>query len=217
MDSTSPTDEDLMHAYCTGHVAAFQTLYQRHEKPLYRYLCRLLGSALAAQADEVLQDTWMRLIDARDSWQARSDASFKTWLYTLAHHRAVDLLRKSGREASVDAQPSAATGDAHEASDAWQHWPAPETHQPEQQAFWRKAGQQLLQCLDALPAAQRAAFLLHHEDGLSLQDMASALDAEFETIKSRLRYAITKLRSCMGAHLAPLCPPRATAGQGDTP
>ncbi len=197
-----------MHDYCAGQVAAFETLYLRHEKPLHRYLCRLLGRGLERHADEVLQDTWMRLIDARHTWQARSDARFKTWLYTLAHHRAVDVLRQSGREVSVDALSEAA--DVEEASppaDAWQHWPAPTSDQPEQRAFWRTAGQQLLRCLDALPAAQRAAFLLHHEDGLSLQDLAGALESEFETVKSRLRYAMAKLRQCMGAHLAPLMGP----------
>jgi RNA polymerase sigma factor (sigma-70 family) len=190
-------------------VAAFQTLYLRHEKPLHRYLCRLLGSGLDAQVDEVMQDTWMRLIDARTSWQARSDARFKTWLYTLAHHRAIDMLRKSGREVSVDAMADSTSRhtDTDTATDAWQRWPAPTAEQPEQRAFWRKAGQQLLHCLDALPVAQRAAFLLHHEEGLSVDDMAHALDTEFETAKSRLRYAISKLRNCMGAHLAPLMAP----------
>ena len=73
----------------------------------------------------------------------------------------------------------------------------------EQQAFWRKAGKQLLDCLEGLPALQRAAFLLHHEDGLSLDEMTRILDAEFETVKSRLRYALSKLRACMGAYLPP--------------
>jgi DNA-directed RNA polymerase specialized sigma24 family protein len=62
----------------------------------------------------------------------------------------------------------------------------------------------LLHCLDNLPALQRAAFLLHHEDGLSLEEMTQVLNAEFETVKSRLRYALSKLRTCMGAHLQPL-------------
>ena len=138
----------------------------------------------------------MRLVDARDSWQPRDGVGFKTWLYTLAHHRAVDILRKSGREVSVD------EGWLDDDSEtAWQLWPASTAEQPEQQAFWRKAGQQLLHCLEGLPALQRAAFLLHHEDGLSLDEMTHVLNAEFETVKSRLRYALSKLRLCMGAHL----------------
>ncbi len=191
-------DEDLMRKFCAGEAHAFQLLYARHEKPLYRYVRRLLGSAEALQAEDVFQDTWMKLVDARDSWQARDNASFKTWLYTLAHHRAIDILRKSGREISVDEN-----WENDEAETPWALWPASHAEQPEQQAFWRRAGQQLLHCLDGLPALQRAAFLLHHDDGLSLEEITQVINAEFETVKSRLRYALTKLRACMGAHFQP--------------
>jgi RNA polymerase sigma-70 factor (ECF subfamily) len=193
------SDEDLMREFCAGDGKAFHSLYARHEKPLYRYLRRMLGVGLNAQVDEVFQDAWMRLVDARESWQPRDGVAFKTWLFTLAHHRAVDVLRKTGREFSVD------DGWLDNESDTpWQLWPASSAEQPEQQAFWRKAGQQLLHCLDGLPALQRAAFLLHHEDGLSLDEMTQVLNAEFETVKSRLRYALSKLRLCMGAHLRPI-------------
>ena len=187
-----------MQQFCANDTRAFHILYTRHEKPLYRYVRRVLGAGLVTQVDEVFQDTWMKLVDARDSWQARDNASFKTWLYTLAHHRAVDILRKTGREISAD------EGWDDDAENAWQQWPAATAEQPEQKAFWNKAGQQLLHCLDGLPALQRAAFLLHHEDGLSLEEMTQVLNAEFETVKSRLRYALSKLRTCMGAHLQPL-------------
>ncbi len=192
-------DEDLMRQFCAGKAHAFELLYARHEKPLYRYVRRLLGSAEALQAEDVFQDTWMKLVNARDSWQARDNASFKTWLYTLAHHRAIDILRKSGREVSADE----GWQENDETEALWQLWPASHAEQPEQQAFWRKAGQQLLHCLDALPALQRAAFLLHHDDGLSLEEIAHVINAEFETVKSRLRYALSKLRTCMGAHFQP--------------
>lgn len=198
------TDDALMQQFCSGKAQAFEQLYARHEKPLYRYVRRVLGSSLQAHIDDVFQDTWMKLVDARDSWQARDNASFKTWLFTLAHHRAVDILRKSGREISADVGWL-----DDDSEDAWQLWPAPSAEQPEQQAFWRKAGQQLLDCLDGLPALQRAAFLLHHEDNLSLDEMTQVLNTEFETVKSRLRYALAKLRTCMGAYLHPLTKPDA--------
>ena len=188
-----------MRQFCAGDSRAFHALYVRHEKPLYRYVRRVLGASLVAQVDEVFQDTWLKLVDARDSWRPRDNASFKTWLYTLAHHRAVDIWRKSGREVSAD--EGWADDDAES---AWQQWPAATADQPEQKAFWNKAGQQLLHCLEGLPTLQRAAFLLHHEDGLSLEEMTQVLNAEFETVKSRLRYALSKLRTCMGAHLQPL-------------
>lgn len=199
MEQPAVTDEELMRKFCAGDAHAFDLLYTRHEKPLYRYVRRMMGTSLVAQVEDVFQDTWIRLVDARDSWQPREDASFKTWLYTLAHHRAVDLLRKSGREVSVDelwVEPDVEA--------PWKLWPASSAEQPDHRAFWRSAGQQLLDCLEGLPALQRAAFLLHHDDGLSLEEVTQVLCAEFETVKSRLRYALSKLRLCMGAYLEPM-------------
>jgi RNA polymerase sigma-70 factor (ECF subfamily) len=200
MDESDLDDNELMRKFCAGDADAFQCLYLRHEKPLYRYVKRMLGTMLVTQTDEVFQDVWMRMIDAKSQWETRQDASFKTWLYTIAHNRAVDVLRKSGREISAD------TGwvEDDDNNEAWQLWPASNAEQPEQQAFWRKAGQQLLDCLDGLPALQRAAFLLHHDESLSLDEMTGILEVEFETVKSRLRYALSKLRACMGAYLQPL-------------
>lgn len=195
-----PTDDALMRAFAAGDAAAFDQLYARHQAALYRYLRRLLGRAAAAQVDEVFQDTWMRAIEARETWQPQG-ATLRTWLFTLAHNRAIDCLRRSGREIGLD--PDAAQGDEPlaPAGSAWQDWPAPTA---EDQAFWRAAGQRLLNCLEGLPPLQRAAFLLHHEDGLAVDELAKVLETGFETAKTRLRYAMAKLRLCMGAYLEPL-------------
>lgn len=205
MTSTAlpPTDPDdaLMRAFARGDAAAFETLYARHEGSLYRFVRRLLGSACAAQTDEVFQDTWLRVIQARERW-APQGASFRTWLFTLAHHRAVDCLRRSGREVSVDGGPPGDDGEPWQPDgDPWSRWPAAEAGGAEDRRFWRAAGERLLACLDALPAAQKSVFLLHHEDGLPLAELAAALGLGFETAKSRLRYAMGKLRTCMGAYL----------------
>ena len=191
-----PDDDSLMRRYAAGDATAFETLYARHHAALYRFVRRLLGPAAATQADEVFQDTWLRAIQARHAWQPQG-ASFRTWLFTLAHHRAVDCLRKSGREVSTDGE-----GDEpwEPAAAAWAGWPAASAA-AEDQAFWRAAGQRLLDCLDGLPVAQKTAFLLHHEDGLAVDELARALGLGYETAKTRLRYAISKLRSCMGAYL----------------
>ena len=202
-------DDTLMSAYARGDAAAFEQLYTRHQAGLYRFVRRLLGSAHAAQVDEVFQDTWLRVVRSRERWSPQG-ASFRTWLFTLAHHRVIDLLRRSGREISIDAfegesgepwQPEPAAG-----GPAWQHWPAPAGAAPqgEELAFWRRAGEKLLDCLDQLPLPQRSAFLLHHDDGLALDEVARALEVGFETAKTRLRYAMSKLRTCMGAYLEPI-------------
>lgn len=189
------TDEDLTQAYARGDMAAFDELYSRHEGALFRFVKRVLGAAFAAQADEVFQDTWMRIIAARDTFTPQG-ASWRTWAFTIAHNLAIDRLRAGGREISAHAM-----GDGDEPLD-WLEGALDASHPSgEDEAFWRAAGQQLLHCLDELPEAQRAAFLLHHEDGASVEDMASLLGLPFETAKSRLRYALKKLRGCMKHYL----------------
>ena len=202
---TDPTDDMLMAAYAGGDAGAFEQLYGRHQAGLYRFVRRLLGRALEAQADEVFQDAWLRVVQARSRWQPQG-ATFRTWLFTLAHHRAIDLLRRSGREVALDAFEDEGEAPWQPDATAWQHWPPPAgaAAPSEDLAFWRRAGEKLLVCLEQLPLLQRSAFLLHHDDGLALEEVANALEVGFETAKTRLRYAMAKLRTCMGAYLAPL-------------
>ncbi len=188
-------DDQLMLAYARGDAAAFDVLYARHEGALFRFVRRLLGASLAAQADEVFQDTWMRIIAARGSF-APQGAAWRTWAFTIAHNVAMDRLRASGREVGVAAQE-----DGEDPLD-WIAAKLDMTHpSSEDVAFWRAAGRQLLHCLDELPEAQRAAFLLHYEDGVSVEDLARSLGLQFETARSRLRYALQKLRGCMRLYL----------------
>ncbi len=205
LHSDSTDDDALMTAFAGGDAAAFERLYARHQSALYRFVRRLLGSALSAQTDEVFQDTWLKVVHARERW-APQGATFRTWLFTLAHHRAIDLLRRSGREVALDAFEAEDGEPWQPDGAAWQHWPAPPSASPQADdlAFWRRAGEKLLLCLEQLPVAQRSAFLLHHDDGLALDEVARALEVGFETAKTRLRYAMSKLRTCMGAYLEPL-------------
>lgn len=197
--TAAPTDDELMKAFAAGQPQAFDALYQRHHGALYRFVRRLLGSAGRPHADDVFQDVWMRVIQSRQQWQAQG-ASFRTWLFTIAHHRSIDVLRRSGRESTHDfaddSPPFVPSGDP------WTDWPMPaDTTDPDDLTFWRAAGRRMLECLDKLPSAQRAVFLMHNEEGITLEDTAAGLDIGFETARSRLRYAMGKLRTCMGAYL----------------
>jgi RNA polymerase sigma factor (sigma-70 family) len=204
MSTPEPSDDELMSAYARGDAAAFERLYTRHQAGLYRFIRRLLGASLAAQADEVFQDTWLKVVNARQQWEPQG-ATFRTWLFTLANHRVIDIWRRSGREVSVTTEDDSPW--EPEAGAAWELWPAPAASpapHSDDLAFWRRAGERLLRCLEELPLAQRSAFLLHHDDELPLAEVARALEVGFETAKTRLRYAMSKLRTCMGAYLAPL-------------
>lgn len=187
------SDEELMLAYAAGDASAFEVLYARHEAGMFRFVSRLLGSSLAAQVEAVFQDAWGRIIAGRKAFLPQS-ARWRTWALTLAYQAALDRLRIR------DASTEPAFDDS-----APLDWLVPALGAPtssaDDGAHWHAAGQKLLQCLELLPAAQRAAFLLHHEDGASLEDLARRLDLPLETVSSRLRGALQKIHGCMGGYL----------------
>src|SRR6267142_6700136 len=85
-------DEELMLAYKAGNAAAFETLYARHRARLYRFVLRAVKAP--AVAEELFQEIWMRVIEARGRYTPQ--ARFTTWLYTIAHNHLVDHWRKRG-------------------------------------------------------------------------------------------------------------------------
>jgi RNA polymerase sigma-70 factor (ECF subfamily) len=168
-------DEELMLAYRGGDAGAFETLYKRHRARLFRFVLRSIRSRGAAE--ELYQEIWMRVIEARGSYAPT--ARFTTWLYTIAHNRMVDHWRRSGLSlvALDDVDVALAAAD------------------PARQAEGRQALARFAAALEALPPAQRQAFLLHEEAGLTVAEIAAATGSNAEAAKSRLRYALAKLKA----------------------
>lgn len=187
--ATDDSDEALMLAYAAGDAASFDRLYARHKGGVYRYLLRHCRDA--AIADELFQDVWMNAIRVRASYAPT--ARFTTWLYTLAHHRLVDHWRATGhaRLVSIDDDDG---GDTRAIVESIAASPLAE---PETRVAAAELGARLTAALAALPPEQRDAFLLQYEGGLSLAEIARITGAGAETVKSRLRYATTKLRSAL--------------------
>jgi len=183
---TEATDEELMQRYRDGDTQAFEALYARHKGPVYRYLLRQCG--VAALAEELFQDVWMNLIRARERYAVR--ARFTTWLYTLAHHRIIDYYRRQAASLPISYDDDPDEPLIEQVADS-------DIHQPDNEFERRRQAQQLLALLAQLPEAQREAFLLREEGGLSLDEIAEATGVNLETAKSRLRYATAKLRQGM--------------------
>lgn len=179
-------DETLMLAYRDGDAGAFDRLYARHKGPVYRYLRRHAFDA----ADELAQDVWMRVINARAGYDVR--AKFTTWLYAVAHNRLMDHFRATGRDAARFAAP-AVDDDGNGLFEDQPH-PGP---RPEQMLERREAAARILDALGDLPEPQREAFVLQQEGGLSVEEIAAATGVNRETAKSRLRYALAKLRAAL--------------------
>jgi len=189
-------DAALMLAYAAGDAAAFARLYDRHERPVYRFLLRSLGASSAAQAEELLQETWMAVVRSAPSYAP--SARFSTWLYGIARNKLIDHWRAQRVVVSLDADLAAndPSGDGGNAS-LLDTLPAEASAQPEVQALGKAQARALADAVQQLPPPQREAFLLHAEAGMSVEELAQLTGVGTETAKSRLRYAYARLRSLL--------------------
>lgn len=179
------SDEELMERYRDGDAGAFDVLYARHKGGLFRYLLRQCGNR--SVVEELFQEVWMNLIRARRTYTVQ--ARFTTYLYRLAHNRLIDHYRSQagGVPASFDdGNGPLLDGIAGSRGD-----------NPALSADVRQQVQRLLQLIEALPEAQREAFLLQQESDMSVEEIAQATGVSRETAKSRLRYANARLRAGM--------------------
>ena len=185
-------DEELMLRYAGGDAGAFEILYGRHKGPLYRYVRRQVTDD--ATAEELFQDIWTNLIRSRERYEVK--AQFATWLYRMAHNRVVDWYRsRARRPAPGDSDGTNPAPD--ESGDEVLDQPDPRGVSQERNLAAQRGVTQLSEALAALPDEQREAFLLKEESGLSLEDIASVTGVGRETVKSRLRYAVARLRAAI--------------------
>lgn len=173
-----------MLAYAGGDAKAFESLYSKHKGPLFRFVLRSVKSR--GEADELFQDVWMRAIEARARY--RPQAKFTTWLFTIAHHRLIDHWRARGLAVvSMDDDEKPVAEPV-----------APPDAEPHRIVEATQTLERLAAAIAALPLVQREAFLLHHEGELTAAEIAAATGVNEEAAKSRLRYAMNKLREAIG-------------------
>jgi len=170
----SVSDEVLIVKYANGNVAAFEDLYRRHKTALFSFLRRQCHDA--GIAEELTHDTWLAVIKQANGYQP--SASFKTWIYRIAHNRLVDYWRRHGRS-------------SHALLDELNESIVVQDRSSEHVEL-----AQLLAQLDTLSDEQTTTMLLKIE-GFSYAEIAKITNAKQETVKSRLRYATQRLRGSM--------------------
>ncbi len=172
-------DQRLMLAYAKGDAAAFDQLYRRHKQAVFRFFIRQnLSNAIA---EELCHDTWLKLINNRESYQP--SALFSTFLFTIARRIAIDYSLK--KSVILDKQK---TAEQDEAKTNIQ--PAENDNNRDNQTLAKALKEQIA----ALPFEQREVFLLKQEAGFSLEDIAKITVQNKEKVKSSWRYALQKLR-----------------------
>lgn len=179
-------DAQLMLAYARGEIRAFETLYSRHRGALYRYLVRQARDGEVA--NDLFQEVWSRVVTNRARYEPR--AKFRTFLFTLAHNCFIDHCRRTR------ARPQSLGVEDADAADLL---PAADESRPERELERGEDTRRYRAALASLPAEQRDVYLLHEESELSLEEIARITGVGAETAKSRLRYAVHKLKAALAA------------------
>jgi len=181
MEADAADDAELLRAHAGGDAHAFAQLYDRYDRPCFRFIRRTLGAAYADAAEDLHQDTWVAVSNSAAAFDARK-ASFPAWLFTIARHKVWDHFRRqkvavlasAGEDAVMRVPDAGAT--------------------PLEQVMSRELAGRLVAAVEALPLEQRGAFVMFADAGLSLEEIAEATGVGVETAKSRLRYARATLR-----------------------
>ncbi|MDQ7048045.1 MAG: sigma-70 family RNA polymerase sigma factor [Enterobacterales bacterium] len=174
------SDEQLILKYAKGDLASFEILYQRHKRALLAYCSRQFSNH--ALGEECFQEIWLKVIRNRSHYQPR--ALFKTYLYRIAQNHVIDVYRRENKrnsDCSFDEQLVGENSTLNSDSVGTR----------EKAAYSAK---QLRKAILLLPFEQRDTLLLKLNTGLNLEQIAVILDCKKETVKSRLRYATSKLK-----------------------
>ena len=189
------TDEMLMVRYQRGERKAFVELVRRHNRPIYNFVLRQVR--MPSLAEDVTQDVFMRVV--QNAAEFKHEARFLTWLYTIARNLCIDQLRKQShrRHASLD-QPQREQGDQSDAqllgdtvADANPQASA------ERNALSSEVRSSIVKAVDSLPDDQREVFLLREVASLPFRDIAEITGVGENTVKSRMRYALDRLKDAL--------------------
>ncbi len=183
--SAGTTDDELFSRYCRGDNAAFSELYERYRARVYRYFLRQVSVGLA---QDLFQETWMKVIKAAASYQSRG--RFAAYLFKVAHNILMDHYRRESRQSNLVVDDAAAV-EAQATEDA----------DPDRQHDRAAIALHLQREIARLPLEQRTTWLIRQESGLDLKSIATITGTSVEGVKSRLRYANAKLKAGMQRHV----------------
>ncbi|HWA71263.1 MAG TPA: RNA polymerase sigma factor [Polyangiaceae bacterium] len=187
------TDEMLMVRYQRGDAQAFAELVRRHSRTVYNFVFRQLRES--SLAEDVTQDVFLRVV--QNAGEFKHEARFSTWLYSITRNLCVDQQRRQShrRHASLDVRPPGAPEGAPPLGDSVAD-PHPRAS-AERSAESSEVLASILRAMESLPDEQREVFLLREVAQLPFREIAEVTGTPENTVKSRMRYALDRLREAL--------------------
>jgi len=168
-----------------GDPDALAAMISRYQHRLYRYLLRLVREPAAA--DDLFQQTWLRVMEKIGRYDARRN--FESWLFTVAHNLAIDAWRGQRGESPLDEADGGDSGERLRTGD-------PDALE---QLLDFERGAMLAACMHELPAIHREVLTLRFEEDMKLEEIAEVAGIPLATVKSRLSRALEGLRAAINA------------------
>ena len=165
-------DRRLMQAFCDGDESAFDALFRRWSGRVLRFVERMIREP--AVAEELLQETFLRVHRAREKWEP--SARFSTWLFTIATNVALNELRRPFRRSFHESTDAEREGAPREL--------AAEAPAVDEVAHVRRVAGEVELALASLPERQRAALWLTAVEGLSYAEVAVSLETSAQSVKA---------------------------------
>jgi RNA polymerase sigma-70 factor (ECF subfamily) len=184
------TEEALLERYLGGDDAAFEQLVEQTGERLFAFIGRFLGDW--HEAEDVYQLVWVKVARRAGSFDGRS--RFTTWLFQVARNSCLDAVRRRKRRRLVTLAPREEET-RPEPFDAL----AAEEAAPGDTVLDEELGARIREAVRSLPSEQREVFLLKEEADMTFEEIGALLGCGKETAKSRMRYALRRLRNALGA------------------
>ncbi|PIT03156.1 RNA polymerase sigma factor [Bradyrhizobium nitroreducens] len=173
-------DSELLDKLATGDEAAFRTLVERHIDRAYAIALRIVGNA--ADAEDVVQDTMLKIWSHRGRWQ-HGRAKFSTWLYRVISNRCIDLRRKPRNE-NVETVPEVA-----------------DSQPGAVEIIERNELNGMLElAMQRLPEQQRIAVIFSYHENMSNGEIAQVMDTTVAAVESLLKRGRQQLRQLLRKH-----------------
>ncbi len=182
------TDEQLLAAVQGGDTRSLGTLFDRWERPLYRFVSRMLPRH--EDARDVCQETFLRIL--KKSHRFRSGSRFSTWMYQIALNLCRDQLRRRRRWSLLIAEKRDLPDHPGEESSA-----IPRGSDPDARIECREKSAAVLAALREIPTEQREVLILKEFQGLKFREIAEILDLPASTVKSRMYYGLHSVRTAL--------------------
>lgn len=185
------SDNNLIKAFQKGDSAAFDVLIDRHQEKIYSSIFFMVRETWIAE--DIYQDTFMRVIDTLRNKNYNEEGKFLPWAIRISHNLCIDYFRKQKRKLPVVVSDNDDIRDIFENIDCGQE-------NVEQRIMREESYAKMFELLDLLPPDQREVIVLRHFADLSFKEIASMTHCSINTALGRMRYALINLRRMVEEH-----------------